>query len=744
MSIHPAEAVPVPSAPKKPVSLTTWIFLALFTGIFTGLFVGEYAGNLKFIGDVYVGLMQMTVLPYVVFSLIGNIGRLSVREVRLLATSGLKVFLGLWAVAALTVLLLSQAFPDLIAGQYFSTSMVDPPPKLNWLNLFVPSNPFRSLADNSVPAVVVFCILFGVAIIGFEEKKGLLDHVGLITRTLHRVNGYVVKLTPIGVFGICAHAAGTMSFSEFERLQAYYLTFGASVAVLTFIILPLLVTVYTPFTYRQVIFAAKDALLTAFVTGSVFPVIPLLVDGVNSLYAEHFRKDARHADFPEFILPLAYPFPDSGNVIDLIFIPFAAWFLGDALGLGDELFMLAAGFFLLFGKVFLTIPFLLNSFHIPQDMFQLFLAAGVLAARVGDILSSMHYLVFTVLTTAAMTGLLKLRWRRLLWALGFSLVVIVPTIFGTRYTIARMGVDEHGADTALDHKTLLEKPVHTTLLPQAVPNPVPLKPGQNRLDRIKQRGRLRVGYRPDNLPYTYFNRDGNLVGLDIDLVTRLANDLNVGIEFVGFRSETLAQQLANDHFDIALSGLTDSLERTSVMLMSEPYLVVNMALLVKDHERSAFEDEAVINRRKHLRIGVMKGGYFEKRTAEHFPNAEIVPLDSPRQFFEEGWRELDALATHAESGAAWTLVYPNYTIVNPLQRRDSAPVSVAIAGFDVVLDDTLNTWITLLKMDGTIDRLFDHWMLGKNAGPNAPRWSIMRDVLHWVHSPAMHEDPQPG
>jgi ABC-type amino acid transport substrate-binding protein len=600
------------------------------------------------------------------------------------------------------------------------------------------------LADNSVPAVVVFCILFGVAIIGFDEKKGLLDHVGLITRTLHRVNGYVVKLTPLGVFGICAHAAGTMSFSEFERLQAYYLTFGASVVVLTFVILPLLVTVYTPFTYRQVIFAAKDALLTAFVTGSVFPVIPLLVDGVNDLYAEHFRKDARHADFPEFILPLAYPFPDSGNVIDLIFIPFAAWFLGDALGLGQELFMVGAGFFLLFGKVFLTIPFLLNSFHIPQDMFQLFLAAGVLAARVGDILSSMHYLVFTVLTTAAMTGLLKLRWRRLFWALGISLVIIVPTVLGIRYAIARIGIDEHGADTALDHRTLLEKPVHTTLLPQAVSNPVPLKPGQNRLDRIKQRGSLRVGYRPDNLPYTYFNREGNLVGLDIDLVTRLANDLNVGIEFVGFRSETLAQQLADDHFDIALSGLTDSLERSSTMLMTEPYLVVNMGLLVRDHQRAEFESEEAINRRKRLRIGVVKGGYFEKRARDHFPNAELVSLDSPRQFFEEEWRELDALVTHAESGAAWTLVYPAYTVVNPLQRRDSAPVSLAVAGFDVVLDDTLNTWITLLKMDGTINKLFDHWMLGKDSAGKAPRWSIMRDVLHWVHSPAKPESGQSG
>jgi ABC-type amino acid transport substrate-binding protein len=583
-----------------------------------------------------------------------------------------------------------------------------------------------------VPAVVVFCILFGVAIIGFEEKKSLLDHVGLITRTLHRVNGYVVKLTPIGVFGICAHAAGTMSFSEFERLQAYYLTFGASVLILTFVILPLLVTVFTPFTYRQVISASKDALLTAFVTGSVFPVIPLLIDGVNGMYAQHFRKDAKHSDFPEFILPLAYPFPDSGNVIDLIFIPFAAWFLGNALGFGDELFMVGAGFFLLFGKVFLTIPFLLNSFHIPQDMFQLFLAAGVLAARVGDILSSMHYLVFTVLTTAAMTGLLKVRWRRLIWAIGVSLVIMVPTVIGIRYALASIGTDEHSAETTLDRRDLLEEPIHTTLVPQAAPNPIPLKPGQNRLQRIKQRGMLRVGYRPDNLPYSYFNQEGKLVGHDIDLLARLARDLNVGLELVGFRSESLAQQLADDHFDMALSGLTDSLERSSAMLMSEPYLVVNMGLVVKDHQRNDFENEEVINRRKRLRIGVVKGSYFEKRTADHFPNAQIVTLDSPRQFFDEDWRELDALATHAESGAAWTLVYPDYTVVNPLQRRDSAPVSMAIGGFDVVLDDTLNTWIRLMRMDGTLDKLFDHWMLGKNTKPRQPRWSIVRDLLHWM------------
>jgi len=44
----------------------------------------------------------------------------------------------------------------------------------------------------------------------------------------------------------------------------------------------------------------------------------------------------------------------------------------------------------------------------------------------------------------------------------------------------------------------------------------------------------------------------------------------------------------------------------------------------------------------------------------------------------------------------------------------------------------LNTWIELKRRDGTIDALYGHWILGKQAGKRQPRWSIMRDVLHWV------------
>jgi len=727
----PARSGATKSEQGKPLSLTTWIFIGLTGGILTGLFIGEYADNLKFIGDIYIGLMQMTVLPYIVFSLIGNIGRLSIREVRMLAKYGLLTFVGLWLLACLTVLIFSGAFPEQSIGKFFSTSMVDPPPRLNLVNLFIPSNPFRSLADNAVPAVVIFCLLFAVSIIGFEEKKSLLDHVSLIARALHRVNGYVVKLTPMGVFGIAANAAGTMTLTEFERLQGYYLGFGASVLVLSFVLLPLIVVSCTPFGYRQILLASRNALLTAFVTGSVFPVIPLLIDGVNDLFSAHFRNDPRHAEFPEFILPLAYPFPDSGNVVDLIFISFAAWFVGDPLSLGQSLYMLGTSFFLLFGKVYLTIPFLLNSLQVPQDMFQLFLAAGVLAARVGDVLSSMHFLVFTILTTAAMSGLLNISWRKIAWAVGIGLGTMLLVAVSMHFLLKNVGV-ANGQDAILAHMDLLEGPVHSEIERTGTPNPVKLSPGQNRLQRIKQRGKIRVGFRPDNLPYSYFNADGKLVGFDIDFMSRLALDLGIGIEFVPYQSSTLLEQIKQDHFDIAASGITDTLERSSNTLMTESYLVVNMGLVVKDHNRDEFESMEKIARIPHPRIGVIRGSYFDQRAREYFSTAEIVPLDSPREFFEEEWRQLDALAMHAESGAAWTLVYPSHSVVNPLNRRESAPVSIAVAGYDLVLDDMLNTWIMLKKMDGTTDKLFEHWMMGKTPGVRPPRWSILRDVLHWL------------
>ena len=72
------------------------IVLALLFGIATGVFVGEYAAPLRTVGDIYVGLLQMTVLPFIVCSVIGNIGRLTIAESKRLAIVSFAVLFVLW------------------------------------------------------------------------------------------------------------------------------------------------------------------------------------------------------------------------------------------------------------------------------------------------------------------------------------------------------------------------------------------------------------------------------------------------------------------------------------------------------------------------------------------------------------------------------------------------------------------------------------------------------------------------
>ena len=85
------------------------VIIALLLGISTGIFVGEPAGNLEIIGNVYIRLLQMTVLPYVLVSIIGGLGRLDSDMASAIGTRAIKVILILWLAVMLTLLLLPFA-----------------------------------------------------------------------------------------------------------------------------------------------------------------------------------------------------------------------------------------------------------------------------------------------------------------------------------------------------------------------------------------------------------------------------------------------------------------------------------------------------------------------------------------------------------------------------------------------------------------------------------------------------------
>ena len=88
--------------------------------------------------------------------------------------------------------------------------------------------------------------------------------------------------------------------------------------------------------------------------------------------------------FGTLLVPLAYPFPNAGKILSLLFIPFAAWFIGEPLALLDYPLLLSVGLVSFFGSPVAAIPFLLGVFRLPVDLLPLFLVAGIWCARCGS------------------------------------------------------------------------------------------------------------------------------------------------------------------------------------------------------------------------------------------------------------------------------------------------------------------------------------------------------------------------
>ena len=136
------------------MTFTRQILLGLVLGVALGLFFGEDVGWLSVAGEVYIGLLQMTVLPYIMLSLIANLGQISWSEGRGLLTTLIAVFLVFLLGGGAVLMLTPLAFPPATAAAFFSSSLVEAPAVIDFVGLYVPANPFASMAGNLVPAVV--------------------------------------------------------------------------------------------------------------------------------------------------------------------------------------------------------------------------------------------------------------------------------------------------------------------------------------------------------------------------------------------------------------------------------------------------------------------------------------------------------------------------------------------------------------------------------------------------------------
>ncbi len=109
---------------------------------------------------------------------------------------------------------------------------------------------------------------------------------------------------------------------------------------------------------------------------------------------------------------------------------------------------------------------------------------------------------------------------------------------------------------------------------------------------------------------------------------------------------------------------------------------------------------------------------------------ELIELDSASEYFSGRHVEADGLVISAESGSAWTLRQPEFTVANPLKGRIRVPLYYLTA-HDSEFEQFLQNWLTLKRSDDTYEQLYEFWILGQDKQSKKRRWCILRDVLGW-------------
>ena len=712
------------------MSLTKKILVGLGAGVVVGLFLGEYATPFQFAADAFVKLLQMTVLPYVTLSIVKSLGSLTIADARTLGRRGGAVLGALWGIGLTFAFLIPLTFPNVETAMFFSTSLVEQRPPFDFVALYIPANPFNSLANNIVPAVVLFSVVVGVALIGVERKQALLDVLHVATEAVARATRAIVRLTPYGLFAIAAAAAGTLNLEQLGRLQVYLFAYVAIALLVSLWVLPGLVAALTPIRLPELFELTRDALITAFVAGDLFIVLPALIQASQTLLARHAPESGTASALPEVLVPASFNFPHTGKLLSISFVLFAGWFADAAVSLSDYPRLAVTGLLTFFGSLNVAVPFLLDLFRIPADTFQLFVASGVINARVGSLVAAMHTLTVALLGSCAIAGMVRFRRVALLRYLTVTFGLTLLLVGGTRTLFAHLLRPEYSKDRVLASMHLLHASVAATTLKSAPPaEPPDTRPV---LQAIRERGVLRVGYMQDGLPFAFFNGQGDLVGLDIELAHRLASELGVGLEFRPVDRALLDDSLANGYCDFVTGGVAVTTLRSGEMLFSDAYIDETLAFVVPDAMRDRFSTWDSIAQMRGLTIALPNLPYYIDLLRRRLPNAELRVVTSLTDPFSNSDPDVDAFALPAERGSAWTLLYPKFTVIVPEPGIIKIPLAFPLARHDQAFATFMNTWIDLKRKDGTLQQLYDYWVLGRDAVRPTPRWSIMRNVLGWV------------
>ncbi|TFH47707.1 MAG: transporter substrate-binding domain-containing protein, partial [Lysobacterales bacterium] len=324
----------------------------------------------------------------------------------------------------------------------------------------------------------------------------------------------------------------------------------------------------------------------------------------------------------------------------------------------------------------------------------------------------------------------RLSWRKLVRAALLSIALVGVLLWLSGFVFRTLVPHENDQSKNLFSARLH----HATAVVHLDKLPAPLTETERRRDRlavILDRKSIRVGVRSDVLPFVFTNLQGELVGFDMTLLHDLAQDLDVHLHVVQVDRSQRGELLDNGGIDILAGGIAVTPDNVNFGTFPMPYLDQTAALVVPDHRRGEFTDLKIIRSMKKLKIAV-HSEYYLQRLKHVLPDAEYVLVDSIEGFLKGEMPDVDALLYTAEAGSAWTFLYPQNAVVVPEGFRVKVPTGFLIPTGSDRFYDFMNTWMVLKVKNGQIAEAYDRWILGQGVTAQELRWSVVRNVLHWV------------
>ena len=202
------------------ISLTTQILIATAGGIVFGALVGEWASNLKFIGDIFIRLIQMSVVLLVMSAVASAVGGGDGQDVGKMGFHTFKWIIIFTVISAglgvaLSMLLQPGIGVEIASAADVANSSVETGSIQDTILGFVPTNIINSMAEGSMVPCIVFSLFFGVAMGAYAKESGnrnIIEWVQGINGVITNIIKIVMNVAPIGILCLLANVAGTTGF----------------------------------------------------------------------------------------------------------------------------------------------------------------------------------------------------------------------------------------------------------------------------------------------------------------------------------------------------------------------------------------------------------------------------------------------------------------------------------------------------------------------------------------------------